>query len=425
MKIDARGPLARVPVRACLHVGLSLAVLARAGAAQEPDLASRVEALERRNAELEARVSALAEEQESLLLGGPIREPGPPMHGLGPSASKVYSTSDGLSLGGYGEALVQPSNGGPDEADFLRLVLYVGYRFDEHWAFNSEIEFEHGGEELGVEFATIDYLGCAALNVRAGLVLIPMGFVNEQHEPPTFLAATRPETERRILPSTWREIGLGVFGDAGPFSYRAYLVNGFDARGYTDEGLRGGRQNGSEALAEDVAVVGRLDWNAIPGLLVGASLYHGDAGQDQAGVGDTTTTIGDLHAEWRADGLWVRGLAARARVDDVAQLNTFLGRAGMDSVGEELAGHYLEVGYDVLPLLCGTSTQSLSPYLRYEAWDTQVEVPSGFASDPLNDERVLTLGLNWSPRPNLVFKAEYQEHDVARDGFALAVGFSF
>ena len=404
---------------------LALPLLSSSLVAQD-DVASRLQALERKNAELERRLEALADEQEGLTLGGLVPPLAESRHGLGPSASKVYAAGEGLSLGGYAEALYERRNGdAPDEIDFLRLVTYIGYRFDEHWVFNSEIEFEHGGEEVGVEFAYLDYLWKDALNFRAGLVLIPMGFVNELHEPPTFLAAKRSETERRILPSTWRENGLGVFGDAGGFSYRAYVVNGFDATGFTDQGLRGGRQNGSEALAEDLALVGRLDWTETPGLLVGAALYFGDASQEQAGLGATTVTAFDLHGEWRSGGLWTRALLAGARVDDVAELNAAQGFVGADSVGEELEGYYVEAGYDVLGLLAPGSTQALSPYLRYEALDTQAEVPSGFLSDPANDTDLLTAGLNWRPRSNLVFKGEYQDFEDAEDGWNLLMGFSF
>jgi hypothetical protein len=417
MRIDSLRVLRLLP--------LSLLTLSLAAAAQD-DLPKRVDELERRNAELESRLDALADEQEGMLLGDLVPPLGEGRYGLGTAASKVYGTDQGLSLGGYGEALYERHNGsGEDEIDFLRAVLYVGYRFDEHWVFNSELEFEHAGEEVGVEFATLDYLHCAALNARTGLVLIPMGLVNELHEPTAFLGARRPETERRILPSTWREVGAGVFGDAGPVSYRAYVVNGFDATGFSAEGLRDGRQNGSEALAEDLAVVARADWTETPGLLAGGSVYTGGAGQDQAGLGSTTTTIGELHADWRSHGLWLRGLVAMANVDDVAALNAANGFVGADSVGEEMEGMYVEAGYDVLGLLCPESGQALSPYVRFESFDTQKEVPTGFASDPANDQEILTMGLNWRPISNIVFKAEYQDLDEQPDGVNLAMGFVF
>ncbi len=413
-----------VAFRFSLSVPCAL-LLAGTARAQE-DLVQRVERLERKNAELESKLGAVADAQEGLTLGELVPPVGESIHGLGPSASKIYASGEGLSLGGYAEYLYERRNGDvPDEADALRTVLYVGYRFDQHWVFNTEIEFEHAGDEVGVEFGYLDYLWREDVNFRMGLVLIPMGFVNELHEPPTFLAAKRPETERRILPSTWRENGVGVFGDAGPVSYRAYVVNGFDAAGYDAAGLRGGRQNGGEALAEDLALVGRVDWTDTPGFLAGGSVYHGDAGQDQAGLPGADTSIAELHAEWRAQGLWLRGLVAMAEVDDVAELNAANGLAGSDSIGEEMAGHYVEAGYDLMALCAPGSSHALTPYARYEAFDTQAEVPTGFSSDPANDVEILTAGLNWRPRSNLVFKVEYQDFDQSEDGWNAAMGFSF
>jgi hypothetical protein len=135
--------------------------------------------------------------------------------------------------------------------------------------------------------------------------------------------------------------------------------------------------------------------------------------------------IGELHAEWHAHGLWLRGLATMATVDDVAELNAANGFVGADSVGEEMEGFYVEAGYDVLALRSEGSTQSVSPYVRFESLDTQAEVPSGFASDPANDLEIATAGLNWRPRSNLAFKLEYQDFEDDPDGWNLAMGLSF
>ena len=116
-----------------------------------------------------------------------------------------------------------------------------------------------------------------------GLVLMPMGLVNELHEPTTFLGVRRPDVEDVIIPTTWREIGFGAYGTAGPLTYRGYMVNGLNAAGYSaDEGIHEGSQEGSEALAKNWAFTGRVDFTALPGLLVGASVFTGDAGQGHA-----------------------------------------------------------------------------------------------------------------------------------------------
>ena len=107
-------------------------------------------------------------------------------------------------------------SGKTDTFDLLRAILYFGYKFDDRFVFNSEIEFEHSttseSGSASVEFAYLDYLFKPGFNVRGGLLLVPMGLVDELYEPTTFLGAKRPETERRIIPSTWRENGLGAHG---------------------------------------------------------------------------------------------------------------------------------------------------------------------------------------------------------------------
>lgn len=395
--------------------------------------------------EIERRLEALAAEVERLRLGEAAVEATEGSHGLGVAASKVYRVDQGLSIGGYGEMLYETfsstrEDGAPasvtDQLDFLRGVLYFGYKFDDRWVFNSEIEFEHastsGEGSSSVEFAYVDYLAKPQINFRTGLLLLPMGFLNELHEPPLFLTTERPVTENVIIPSTWRENGLGIFGDVGPFSYRTYVVNGLRAEGFSNGGLRGGRQRGSEALAEDLAWTGRLDYTATPGLLAGVSLYHGDSGQgllDAAGeVIDATTTIFDVHVDWRYRGLYARGLLAQAEVDDVARLNQALGRTGSASIGEELEGWYLELGYDVLGRRAAGET-SLIPYVRLENVDTQAAVPSGFSSSGWQDREILTYGVAFKPLDELVFKIDYQdsstEADTGVDQFNFAFGYLF
>lgn len=409
----------------------------RAGApgSASAEVAARLAALESENAELRRRIDVVADDVERDALGDVF----PPVqggeHGLGPAASKVYQRASGLSIGGYGEILYENVQGrdGADEVDALRTVLYLGYKFDEHWLFNSEIEFEHAGEEVGVEFAYLDYRSSDAFSVRMGLVLLPMGWINELHEPTTFLSTHRPSLERFILPSTWREIGGGFYGDAGDFSYRAYVTNGFDASGFSANGLRGGRQNGSEALAEDLAASGRLDYSGVAGMVLGVAAYYGDSGQEGTGTGgdlpSAGTSIYDVHAEYRNGGLQARAVYAHAEVDDVAELNDALGLTGSQSIGEELEGWYVELGYDVLSLVDESRGSSLVPFVRYETYDTQSEVPSGFASSPTTDVDIWTMGIAYQPMDQIVIKLDYQDVEDAADGGAdvlsLGLGFIF
>ena len=397
-----------------------------------------------RFAELERRLDILAGEIENLRLGEAVVIADQSEHGFGPAASKVYRAEPGLSFGGYGEMLFQgfdstrddgSASGKKDEFDFLRAILYAGYKFNDRWVFNSEIEFEHAStSERGsasVEFAYLDYLWKPELNLRAGLLLVPMGFINELHEPTTFLGSSRPSVERQIIPTTWRENGAGAFGDIGGFSYRTYLLNGLDASGFSSSGLRGGRQKGSKASADDLAWVGRIDYTGQPGLLAGVSAYLGDSGQGVAGSDGRTlgvqTTILEGHVEWRFKGFELRGLYAQAEVDDAARLNDVLGLSGSSSIGDELEGYYLQAGYD---LLARTGSElSLIPFVRYETLDTQSSVPVGFLRNPARDVETLTLGLSFKPIDRIVFKLDYQDVDngaeTGIDQFNVGLGYIF
>jgi hypothetical protein len=375
---------------------------------------------------LQAQVDAITRELEELRLGRDVVvQADTSVLGFGPAASKVYKAPQGVSIGGYGEMLYEnfaaereddTPAGEADRLDALRAIVYVGYKFSDKILFNSEVEFEHGSTEDGgsvsLEFAYLDYRLSPNFGVRAGLLLPPMGFINEIHEPPAFLGARRPETERVLIPSTWRETGIGVFGGSGKVNYRAYLINGFDATGFNAGGLRDGRQNGAEAAAENFGAVGRVDYTGALGLTVGTSAYVGNSGQGAVLPSDPDATIGartfiwDAHAEYKARGFDLRGLLAIATVDDAAELNELNGLSGSESVGERLLGWYLQGGYDVLR--GSGSSHQLVPYLRYEQLNTQDEVPDGFTADPATDGRFLTVGAMWKPLPNVSVKADYQ-----------------
>lgn len=404
--------------------------------------------------ELERKVELLAGEIEKLKIGEAAASADRSDYGFGPAASKVYRTERGLSIGGYGELYYQKIDEEEDgegrtalkaeedeeeeeegaagrQFDLRRAVVYVGYKWSDRILFNSEVEFEHAGEEVSVEFAYLDFLWKPQANFRAGLVLLPVGFLNELHEPTVFLGANRPDVERLILPSTWKENGFGLFGQAGPFSYRTYVVNGLNAGGFSDEGLRGGRQGGAETSAEDLAWVGRLDYTGLPGLLVGGSLYTGNSGQGLEAAGrtvDAGTRIFEGHVEWRWRGLELRALGVQADLDDVARLNAALDIDEADeSVGERLKGYYLQLGYDVLASRGGA--RALIPYARWETYNTQDRVPAGFAANPANDVESLTLGVAFKPIEQVVLKVDFQNVDneagTGADQFHALLGYVF
>jgi hypothetical protein len=418
--------------------------------ADEPS-AKPAEEREQRLKDLEQKVDVLTREIESMRLGEPApaaqAQTAAPTLGLGPAASKVYEKK-GVSIGGYGELLYQSFSGSHEDGspsgltptvDLARAVLYFGYKFDDHFVFNSEIEYEHAVTasdkegETEVEFAYLDWMsGKRAFNARAGLMLIPVGLINQLHEPPVFLGTRRPDVETVILPSTWREIGFGAWGDAGPFSYRLYLVNGLNAEGFAADGLREGSQEGSNALARNFAFTGRLDYTGLPGVFLGASFFTGNSGQGQvtpAGDSfDARTTFVDFHLDARWRGASFRALWAQSTVGDAATINQVNDLVGNESVGKRQEGWYAEVGFDVLSLV-PRSRMSLTPFARYEAWDTQASVPDGYARNPENDVTQWTAGLVFKPIPQVVLKFDGQwRKNAAKTGVNqvnVALGYEF
>jgi hypothetical protein len=392
-------------------------------------------------AELSRRLDILADEIEKLKRGDDIEGQSPVKTGLGGSASKIYKRQKGVSVGGYGEMLYENYNSETesgstvtksDKIDFLRQVLYVGYRFNENTLFNSEIEVEHastsgGVGEVSTEFAYVDRFFRPEFNIRIGLLIVPMGLINELHEPTLFLSARRPETETLIIPSTWRENGLGIFGDIGQFSYRLYLVNGLKSDSFTGSSLRSGRQKGANARADHFSTVARLDYVGANGLLAGVSAYLGPSTAATNGVPNAQTRILDAHFDWKFRAFELRALAAMAQLENVTELNQHLGFTGNKSVGTILRGHYLELGYDVFS--GKGSEQHLVPFLRWEQYNTQSEVPLGFTTNGANAAVVLTYGISYKWIEQIVTKFDYQDfkkNDKSGIGqFNASLGFVF
>lgn len=417
----------------------SLTCMLLAGAA----FAQEKPSTEQRVADLERKLQILTQELEAQKTNSTVAAtPAEGQMGVSPAASKVYESKGGLSIGGYGEFLYQSKENklqdgstgvGSKSVDALRMVLYTGYKFNEHIVFNAEFEWEHGGYsdrstdgEAIVEFAYLDFLFNKAVNVRAGMMLVPMGFINELHEPPAFLGARRPlvESEGGLIPTTWREDGIGLHGELpGNLSYRLYLMNGLDGSKFSGEGISGGVQLGKQANAQSLAWTGRLDWTPMPGVLVGGSFFTGNS--NQTGVGDVLrTTVYDLHTEYRAKGLQLRGLYART-----TNSAPYLEKLGISDTSREVGtrqwGGYLEAGYDVL----SGGKQALIPFVRWERLNTQADVISTVVKDLATDQNVLTVGVNYKPIPNVAVKADFQTIEnkkrTGQNQWNLGLGFYF
>jgi hypothetical protein len=394
---------------------------------------------------LERKTDILSQEVEKLRtnLAIPEEKALKSAYGLGPAASKVYQVGKGLSIGGYGEAIYQDivsdKGNAKSNADLERMVLYVGYKFTDNILFNSELEFEHAttgeGDELkgevSAEFASLDFFIDPMVNARAGLVLMPMGMINRIHEPLFYFGNHRPVVDQLIIPTTWREIGVGLFGAITPeLTYTAYVVNGLNAEGFTSDGIREGRGGGSQALAQNFGYVAQMNYvpNTLPGLTVGGAAYLGNSGQGLEYNGqkpNVFTQLYEMHVQWKYRGLEFRTLGSWGHINDAGILSAAKG----ETIGSQNYGWYSEVGYDVLPLLFRDTPQYLAPFFRYEKYNTIAKAPNGYAGDPTKNQQVFQVGLQYKPIPQVVIKADYRNFTAAKgtlpDDFNLGFGFIF
>ena len=329
-------------------------------------------------------------------------------------------TSDrDLSIGGYGEITYNNKEGSstPAEIDVQRLVMLFAYKFDDRTSFVTEIEFEHV-KEVYVEQAFINYSVADGVNLRGGLMLIPMGIVNEYHEPTTFNGVERPSLDSKIVPTTWREMGIGVSGRINNASirYQAYLMNGFLSYGEGhklrgSDGLRKGRQKGAESVGSDANFAGRIEYYGLPKLKLGVSYYAGNTQTTAPEVSDTQIGLSMFGLDYRyINGrLSSRGQFISASLKDTEAYNL----AGSKDLGSAMGGYYIEGAYNLLPL---DSRQKLDLFLRYENFNTHQKTAGDLIANDAFHRNETTFGLSYHLASGAVFKADYQSKGTAVEG---------
>jgi len=332
-----------------------------------------------------------------------------------------------LNFGGYGQIdFNQPldkdfrQNG---KLDVHRLILFAGYEFNSKTKFITEIEFEHVSE-VYIEQAYLNYQLLDNMSVKGGLILIPMGIINEYHEPPSFNGVERPNVDKNIVPTTWREIGLGVDGriNAASLRYQLYLVNGFN--GYDgsgnlkgSNGLRSGRQKGAESYISSPNVSAKIDYYGISGLKLGLSGYFGksqttlydglDKNDDIAKATADSSVIGismvGLDYRYSISGFQTRGQFIYSKFSNVEEYNLFTGQ----DLGESMTGYYAEISYDIFHNN-GSVQNELTPFFRFEQYNTHNSVVSGMTKNDAYNITELIFGFAFKMDRGAAFKVDYQ-----------------
>ncbi|MEW4981585.1 MAG: porin [Cycloclasticus sp.] len=403
-----------------LAVALSIGISPLASALTLEDLAKRLDALEiqnkqlsKENAQLRDAVAQTNDKVEAAVIA---------TESIADSASgiqKLANFADKTTIGGYGELHYNNLSGkggasDKDEIDFHRFVLFFGHEFSDDIRFFSELEVEHSiaGEgksgEVELEQAYIDFDLNDNHTARAGLFLLPVGIINETHEPPTFYGTERNPVEKNIIPATWWAAGAGLNGQlGGGFSYDAYVHSGLAVPGTGKNAwkVRSGRQKVSKAKANDPAATARLKYTGIPGLELAVSAqYQQDMGQGLVAGLDSGTLI-ETHAIWKSGPFGVKALYAAWDID-----GSEVKAAGAD----EQEGFYIEPSYKI--------SEKFGVFARFNQWDNQA---GSSASE--SEKEQWDIGVNYWPHENVVIKADYQyqNNDDGEDQNGLNIGLGY
>ena len=350
--------------------------------------------------------------------------------GLGQAASKIYNTDSKFSFGGYAKMdYTFASTEGADNSnsmDIYRFIPYIGYKFTDNIIMNAEIEFEHGGSDDGadkdgyviVEFLYLDFLFNKNINLRVGNMLMPMGLINEKHEPTLFTTSQRPNTSKLLIPSTWHENGIMAHGQISDnFSYK---VGAFAAlqleRGSvpgtstSDKWLRDSRVGSFRTTSDEsagLAGVARVDYTGINGLFVGASTYV-----------DGNLVMADVHFDYNLDAFRTYGVYTQTN-----RFNTVVDEP------EKAKGGFINIGYDILSFT--QSNDKMPVFIQYESVSARDAITGANSVDSTD---TMTVGINYFPHEQIVLKADYAktknnaETDSSKDEidtFTLSMGFIF
>lgn len=410
---------------AALRAALFLSCLATAGGASaqstQQELKDRLEQLEREMSEIRRLIEETGQkadqaDQKAEAAVVAIEEGG----GAG-----AASWAERTHIGGYGELHYNnldaddPAND-TDEIDFHRFVLLFGHEFNDRLRLNTELELEHaltvdtddgsGPGEVELEQAYVEYDINNNLRSKAGVFLMPHGILNETHEPPTFYGVERNDVENIIIPSTWWEGGVGIGGNTGAgLNWDLGFHSGLEipTEGGSAFRVRSGRGKLGKQTANNFALSGRVGYNGLPGLQLGASFNYQDDPSQQDGDGLDDGVLFTTHGIWTAGDFQVRALYGRW---------DFSGAAVEAAGADEQDGWYIEPSYKL--------TEKWGVYTRYE------DIDAARSQDKFSQWEA---GVNFWPHPDVVLKADFRsrDHDLAAekgrdfDGFDLGVGYQF
>ena len=429
---------------------LALSAVAALSNAAFADDASDIAALKQQVAEMQENQQAIIDETSDSQVGFTTVDSRFSHNGMGAAASKVYNSKSPLSIGGYGDMYVKMPDNGTAKADVYHFVPYIGYKFTDNIILNTELEFEHGGSNAEVaaegpsdaaegyaivEFMYLDFLLDKRFNVQVGKTLVPMGLINLRHEPTLFNTIQKPLTEKYIIPGTWASTGINTYGyfENIGLSYNAGITQALDlnnGENGKEEQIEAGAPSptGKTDIA-NVAFVGRLDYTGVNGLLVGASMYYGNATQNS--VSGARALIYDLHTTYEIAGFKAKALYSGMSITNAANIANNTDGNPSESISDA-DGYYINLEYDTLASFA--TSQKLPLFVQYDHVNPAATVVDRFGetvASNIGETTTSTVGINYFPHEQVVLKADYAMTDFTAAGekdyntFSLGLGFIF
>jgi hypothetical protein len=420
---------------------LALAAAGGAAVSQTPSEADLARKLEQLAAELAAVKAQLATLQQQRAAQAAASAPAvPAANAPAPAAETASPAAPATVWSSYGEIVYNRPTNKPEnaQADLRRFVLGLQHRFDQKTKLVTELEVEHAVSsssdpgEVEVEQAYVEHQLGNTWAARGGLFLIPIGLLNENHEPTAFYGVERNFVETAIIPTTWREGGVQMIGQFNNgIAVQTGISTGFDLTKWdatSSEGqespLGSIHQELALAKARSLSWFGATNWRGVPGLLLGGGVFTGDATHSQATT-RARVTLWDLHARW-TPGRWdFSALYTRGTISNSAALNAAL-IGNPTLIPSAFDGQYVQAAYKVW----SRQDYALSPFVRWERFNTgksYADLGPGLTPDPLPTETVWTAGANFQLTPGVVVKADVQRfrRNKDNDRINLGLGWSF
>jgi hypothetical protein len=355
---------------------------------------------------------------------------------------------------GYGETHYTNNvdeNGGNTVIDMHRFVIGVNAVLSDWIQLNAEVDYEHGAQELEFELGYLDFRLHQAVSARAGVLLMPVGLLNEFHEPNLFWSTERPQLQNKIIPTTWNASGAGIFGTpVEGVNYRVYAVNsvqsirpsgfssgsgstgngGQSGRFTSSSGIRSGRAQPNNVIAEDFAATGRLELTKLfPGFQAGFSFYVGNTTQGNIEEGGRILlTEADMKYRWN----WFDMNASIANIDinDAAAMNAYCATQNGLTAGtcstvtpDNIFGWNVQAGIHIPQLLGVNTSHDLITWFMFEHIRPQDSMPSGAAPSAGVNFDVYQAGITYKPIFNVAIKADWQHRRFSNPNYAVgAVG---